>query len=351
MTQKMSKIFPSKFSFFRFFIFSILRFFDFSFFSRFHIFLIFLSRPQKSPEMDYEKALQKIAQLEAENKMKDEKIAELEAEKKELRAEIFELKSQKNGIDYPKLLDDALKKNQKLREENAKLKAKIVDLHAQKCMLEDEFEQNDVRFSEIYHENQFNKKRVQELEQSNNTLSTELKRVKAKFEITSLEQFMEHYGKIMDRGDIKIIQEKCFEETGIKYSVQQLKSELEQIGFQVKRSGTKNTSYVSKDIKGVLYIVQLKKHKDTSIYKVGRTIYMKQRLSTYKRQDGGATEIQSSKVNNQYKAEAKLLQLLNDAVDRNELKKDKYGDEYFEGSLDVVRKYYDEVVKEFKDDE
>ena len=78
---------------------------------------------------------------------------------------------------------------------------------------------------------------------------------------------------------------------------------------------------------------------------------MKQRLSTYKRQDGGATEIQSSKVNNQYKAEAKLLQLLNDAVDRNELKKDKYGDEYFEGPLDVVKKYYDAVVKEFKDEE
>ena len=248
-------------------------------------------------------------------------------------------------------LQEALQKIQKLKAENKMKDEQIADIQAQKSMLEDEFEHNDVMFSEIYHENQFNKKRVQELEQSFNTVNDELKRLKTKYEITSLEQFMEHYGKIMNRGDIKIIQEKYFEETGIKYSVQQLKRELEQLGFQVKWLGNRATHYVSKNVKGHIYIVQLAKHKDTEIYKVGRTFCMKQRLNTYKRYDGGANEITSSKVNNQFKAEVKLLQLLNDAVDRNELKKDDYGDEYFEGPLDVIKKYYDDVVKEFKDEE
>ncbi|KAK8877876.1 hypothetical protein M9Y10_004639, partial [Tritrichomonas musculus] len=138
----------------------------------------------------------------------------------------------------------------------------------------------------------------------------------------------------------------------IKYSQQQLKRELEQLGYQVKTINKYGVSYyVSKNTKGHLYIVQLNKHKETSIYKVGRTADMKSRLNTYKRHDGGANEIKSSPVNNQYKAEAKLLQLLNEAVDRNELKKDDYGDEYFEGPLDVIKKYYDAVVKEFKDEE
>ena len=301
--------------------------------------------------MDYEKAPQKIAQLEAENKKKDEKIAQLEAENKELRAEIFELKSQKNSIDYPKLLDNSIAQIQNFRAENEKLKAKIVEIQAQNSMLEDEFEQNDVRFSEIYHENQFNKKRVQELEQSFNTINDELKRLKTKFEITSLEQFMELYGKIMDRGDIKIIQKKYFEETGIKYTQSYLKRELEQMGYQVKKVGNRGTFHVSKDIRGLLYIVQLNKHKETCIYKVGRTFNMKQRLNGYKQHNGGATEIISSKVNNQFYAEDKLLQLLNEAVDRNELKKDSVKDEYFEGSLEIIRKYYDAVVQEFKDEE
>ena len=47
-------------------------------------------------EMTLQEALQKILKLKAENK--------------ELRAENIELKSQKEGIDYPKLLDDALQK-------------------------------------------------------------------------------------------------------------------------------------------------------------------------------------------------------------------------------------------------
>ncbi|KAK8897822.1 hypothetical protein M9Y10_000050 [Tritrichomonas musculus] len=248
-------------------------------------------------------------------------------------------------------LQEALQEINLLRDDNEKLREQLINIQAENKMMEENCDELDIQYTEVYQENKFLKHRVNDLEQSYDTINKELKRMKQRYEITSLETFMDLYGYVAERCDIKIIQEKYFEITGIKYSQAQLKRELEQLGYQVKRSGTKNTSYVSKDIKGVLYIVQLKKHKDTSIYKVGRTIYMKQRLSTYKRQDGGATEIQSSKVNNQYKAEAKLLQLLNDAVDRNELKKDKYGDEYFEGPLDVVKKYYDAVVKEFKDEE
>lgn len=71
---------------------------------------------------------------------------------------------------------------------------------------------------------------------------------------------------------------------------------------------------------------------------------MKQRLNTYKRFDGGAVEIICKPVNNKEKAEAKFLQLLNEAVDRNELKKNEYGNEYFEGPLDVIKKYYNQVI-------
>ena len=111
-------------------------------------------------------------------------------------------------------LQEALQKIQKLKAENKMKDEQIADIQAQKSMLEDEFEHNDVMFSEIYHENQFNKKRVQELEQSFNTVNNELKRLKTKFEIASLEQFMRHYGMIMDRADIKIIQESSEECAG-----------------------------------------------------------------------------------------------------------------------------------------
>ena len=126
-----------------------------------------------------------------------------------------------------------------------------------------------------------------------------------------------------------------------------MKRELEQIGYQVKWNGAKNTHYVSKNVSGYLYIVQLQKHNNTQIYKIGRTFEMKQRLHTYKRQDGGATEIVCKSVSNQFNAEAKLLQLLNEAVDRNELRKESTGAEYFEGPLELIKKRYNEVVAEY----
>ena len=52
-------------------------------------------------------------------------------------------------------------------------------------------------------------------------------------------------------------------------------------------------------------------------------------------------------MSNQFNAEAKLLQLLNEAVDRNELKKNEYGAEYFEGPLELIKKIYNEVVAEY----
>ena len=202
-------------------------------------------------------------------------------------------------------------------------------------------------YTEIAHENKFLKKRVNDLEQAYETINEELKRIKQKYETNDLNSFMELYGSVAERCDIKVIQNKYLETTGIKYSVQQLKRELESIGYQVKKNGNTKSYYVSKSINGYLYIVQLIKHQGTGIYKGGRTADMKNRLLTYKRYDGGATEIVCKPVNNQFKAEAKFLQLLNEAVEKNELKRNEYGDEYFEGSLDVIKKYFNQVIDEY----
>ena len=278
------------------------------------------------------------------------------------------------GLDYEKLLREAIQEINLLRDENEKLKAEIkqlnealyendewnagiisnlkneiIELKAEKMQLEDECDDDVIKYSEIYHENKYLKQRVDNIKQSYDTVNEELKRMKQRYEITSLETFMDLYGKIMDRGNLKVIQEKYFEETGIKYTQQQLKRELEQLGYSVKYIANRHNFYVSKDIKGYIYIVQLTKHKGTEIYKVGRTFGMKQRLSAYQQFNGGATEIICFPVNDQFKAEAKFLQLLNEAVDRNELKKASSKDEYFEGSLDIIMKYYNEVIDEFKE--
>ena len=125
---------------------------------------------------------------------------------------------------------------------------------------------------------------------------------------------MDLYGHIAERCDIKVIQEKYLDATGIKYSLKQLKLELEQMGYQAKFQGFKNTYYVSKNVGGYLNIVQLQKHEGTQIYKVGRTFEMKHRLNTYKHYNGGANEIVCKPVSNQFNAEVKLLILLNEAV-------------------------------------
>ena len=160
---------------------------------------------------------------------------------------------------------------------------------------------------------------------------------------------MNLYGTIADRCDVKVIQEKYLETTGIKYSQTQLKKELEGIGYCIKTINKYGIgAFATKNTKGNIYIAQLNKHKDTNIYKCGRATNMKDRLNTYKRQDGGAVEIICKPVSNQFKAEAKLLMLLNEAVDRNELKKNEYGDEYFDGPLEVIKKIYNDVVEEYK---
>lgn len=240
-------------------------------------------------------------------------------------------------------LATALELIEKLTKENKYLREQLIAMDADNMKLEDECEM----YTEIYHENEFLKKRVNDLESSNDVINTELKRIKQKYEINSLDSFMNLYGMIIERADIKVIQNKYFEMTGIKYTLKQLRLELEQLGYLVKWIGNRNTHYVSKNVEGLLYIVQLNKHEGTNIYKVGRTINMKSRLNTYKRYDGGATEIVSKQVSNQFKAEAKLLQVLNEASSKNELKRNDYGNEYYEGSLDVIKKYYNEVTTEY----
>ena len=211
-------------------------------------------------------------------------------------------------------LKTALAEIEKLKEENKNLREQLIELRADKMKIEESWEDESSIYTEIAHENKFLKKRVNDLEQSYETINEELKRIKQKYETNDLNSFMELYGSVAERCDIKVIQNKYFETTGIKYSLAQLKQELQGIGYQVKHCKHNTSYYVTKNVEGYLYIVQLLKHKDTNIFKVGRTIYIKQRLLIYKRYDGGAIEIECKPVNNQFKAEAKLLQLLNEAV-------------------------------------
>ena len=244
-------------------------------------------------------------------------------------------------------LKTALAKIHELEEENKKLREQLIELRAEKIEMEKNWEDESSIYTEIAHENKFLKKRVNDLEQSYTTINEELKRIKQKYESSDLYSFMNLYGCVAERCDIKVIQNKYLETTGIKYSLQQLKKELEGMGYQVKKNGKLNTYFITKNVEGYLYIVQLLKHQGTGIYKGGRTADMKNRLLTYKRYDGGATEIVCKPVNNQFKAEAKFLQLLNEAVEKNELKRNEYGDEYFEGPIDVIKKYYNQVIDEY----
>ena len=245
-------------------------------------------------------------------------------------------------------LQDALNRIQELEEENKKLREQLVELSAEKIEIEKNWEDESSIYTEIAHENKFLKKRVNDLEQSYDTINEELKRVKTKYEVKDLEGFMNLYACVAERCDIKVIQRRYFETTGLKYSQATIKLELEKIGYQVKTINKYGIKYfASKNTKGYLYIVQLQKHQGTNIYKIGRTAHMKNRLDTYKRYEGGAIEIVCNPVSNQFKAEAKLLQLLNDAVYNNELKKHETGDEYFEGPLDVIKKNYNQVIQEY----
>lgn len=245
-------------------------------------------------------------------------------------------------------LKGALNRIQELEEENKKLREQLVELSAEKIEIEKNWEDESSIYTEIAHENKFLKKRVVDLEQSYETIKEELKRVKAIYEVNDLEGFMNLYACVAERCDIKVIQRKYFETTGIKYSQAIIKLELEKIGYQVNHSKGNSNYYASKTTNGYLYIVQLKKHEGTDIYKIGRTADMRNRLRTYKQHDGGAIEIVCNPVSNQFKAEAKLLQLLNDAVYNNELKKDETGDEYYEGPIDVIMYYYNHVIHEYK---
>ena len=160
-----------------------------------------------------------------------------------------------------------------------KLREQIVELQADKMKMEENWQEEAEIYSEIHLENKFLKKRVNDLEQSYETINDELKRIKNKYDINSLENFMNHYGLIIDRADIKVIHNKYFEETGIKYSIQQLKIELERIGYCANKCARKGVSYyIIKNVGGFFYIVQLNKHNGTQIYKIGRIVDMRIRL-------------------------------------------------------------------------
>ncbi|KAK8865049.1 hypothetical protein M9Y10_010579 [Tritrichomonas musculus] len=75
---------------------------------------------------------------------------------------------------------------------------------------------------------------------------------------------------------------------------------------------------------------------------------MASRLATYKKQDGGATQIRCEAVSNQFKAEDDLLAELNKLVSENKLNKNVKGDEYFDGSLETIQNIYNDIVKKYK---
>ncbi len=103
-------------------------------------------------------------------------------------------------------LQEALKLIEKLKAENQSLREQIIELRAENMKMEDICEESDVMYGEIYHENKFLKQRVNDLENSYNTINDELKRIKNKYEVNDLESFMDHYEYIMERADIKVIQ-------------------------------------------------------------------------------------------------------------------------------------------------
>ena len=239
-----------------------------------------------------------------------------------------------------------------LKSENEILRNKLVELENEKTKICEEWETDLENYSNLFAQNKFLNQRVDDLEKSYNTINDELKRMNKLFKPTDLKSFMDLYGKIMERGVLKVIQERFYNETGIKYTQIKLKEELEQMGYQITNVNRKDVGcYVSKrNPKGFLYIVQLNEHIGTNIYKVGRTRDMRLRLKTYKQQYGGANVLICEPVSNQYKAESKLLSLLNEAVEKNELTKDRTGNEYFDGSLELLKEIYQRVVDEFSNE-
>ena len=264
----------------------------------------------------------------------------------------FEIERLKQTIDELRTEIDRLTQiNNDLMTENKTFKTKIIELEADKIKLNEEWENDLEVCSELMNQNDYLNKRVDDLERSYNTINEELKRMRQKFVVSDLKSFMDLYGKIMERGDIKVIKKQLFNETGLNYTETKLKDELAEMGYQITNINRKGVSYyVSKNVKGFLYINQLNKHKDTDIYKVGRTVDMRLRMKTYKQQDGGANVLIYKPVSNQFKAEAKLLSLLNEAVENNILTKDTAGNEYFSGSLNIIKNIYNKVVEEFSNE-
>lgn len=276
-------------------------------------------------------------------------IDELQSQIKQQQTTINEYKKQNELLQQE--VDKLTQINNDLITENKTFKNKIIELEAEKIQMNEEWEKDLQTFSEIFNENDYLNKRVNELEMSYNTINNELKRMKQKFIVSDLSSFMNLYGKIMERGDIKIIQKQLFNETGLKYTETKLKDELTEMGYQITKINRTGVSYyVSKSVKGFLYINQLNKHIDTDIYKVGRTVDMRQRMKEYKQHNSGANVLVCKPVSNQFKAEVKLLSLLNEAVENNLLKHDTTGKEYFSGSFDFIKNIYDQVVEEFADE-
>ena len=275
-------------------------------------------------------------------------ISQQQEDIEELQRTINELVSYPTDEDVERLFQI----DNELKSENEILRNKLVELENEKTKICEEWETDLENYSKLFAQNKFLNQRVDDLEKSYNTINDELKRMNKLFKPTDLKSFMDLYGNIMERGVLKVIQERFYNETGIKYTQIKLKEELEQMGYQITNVNRKDVGcYVSKrNPKGFLYIVQLNKHIGTDIYKVGRTRDMRLRLKTYKQQYGGANVIMCEPVSNQYKAESKLLSLLNEAVEKNELTKDRTGNEYFDGSLALLKNIYQRVVDEFSNE-
>ncbi|KAK8888607.1 hypothetical protein M9Y10_033338 [Tritrichomonas musculus] len=159
-------------------------------------------------------------------------------------------------------------------------------------------------------------KQCQFLQTQLDSIKQELQRYKNKFDCKTLEQFMKLYGWA-DRIDLKDIQKHLLAETGLKYSIAKLSRELPDFEYNITICGNHCTSYANRKPEGYIYLVQLNKHKDTTIYKAGKTFKMTSRLATYKKQDGGATQLRCEFINNSLKAEKFLLAELNKLVVEN----------------------------------
>lgn len=97
--------------------------------------------------------------------------------------------------------------NKEIKEENKNLREQLIQLCAEKMKSEQNLDELDEQYGEIYLQNKFLKKRVNGFEQSYDTINVEQKKkLKQKYDINDLNSFMNFNVIVTNRCGIKLIQ-------------------------------------------------------------------------------------------------------------------------------------------------